>query len=165
MGSIHSAPALCCNHSLPALPWGSGQPRDEVASLNQIIPWSLSCTENSDSSTKTGTLLQIILGLIRSLRECRSFPWFNMTPASSPHHANYFLQLLFIIYLGIYFPSMGPDFLFVFLVNLFFSTDSQQKCQGLAVVLLFWGYMKQSVTFRGRLLFSSPGSAFTSSVT
>lgn len=82
----------------------------------------------------------------------------------SPHHANYFLQLLFIIYLCIYFPSMGPDFLFVFLVNLFFSsTDSQQKCQGLAVLLLFWGCMKQSVAFRGRLLFSSPGPAFTSS--
>ena len=59
-------------------------------------------------------------------------------PPPSPHHANYFLQLLFIIYLGIYFPAMGPDFLFVFLVNLFFSsTDSQQKCQGLAVLLLF----------------------------
>ena len=54
---------------LPALTWSSGQPSDEVASLNPTVPWSLFCTENSDSSTKIGTLLQIILGFIRSLRD------------------------------------------------------------------------------------------------
>ena len=54
---------------LPALTWSSGQPRDEVTSLNQIVPWSLFCFENSDSSTKIGTPLQIILGFVRSLRD------------------------------------------------------------------------------------------------
>lgn len=41
----------------------------------------------------------------------------------NPHHANYFIQLLFIISLCIYFPSMGTDFLGFFLVNLFFSSN------------------------------------------
>lgn len=82
--------------TLPALTWSLCHPRDKIISLNQIVPRSLFCIENSDSSTKIRKPPQTIFRFVGSLRNIGKQYLMVHNDSASPHHANHLIQLLYV---------------------------------------------------------------------